>query len=105
MTSEVKMIDRVCPRCSGRAVVTIFENERGMFCKLWKCEGCPAVWGIPLWNPTAHDLPYDMGMVPWVERESRYGSARSLSLTSQEDRRPVLIALLVIVVAIAVLVT
>jgi hypothetical protein len=64
------MIDRICPKCGGKAAVTIFENEIGQLAKLWKCEQCAAVWGVPQWNVFARDNQYDFGLKPWSQNEA-----------------------------------
>jgi hypothetical protein len=88
------MIDRVCPKCSGRAVAKVFKNEREKFAKLWECQRCLSVWGVPQWNYVARDLKDNFGLAPWRERECG-------NVTSHPCRRPVVIALLFIVVGTA----
>jgi hypothetical protein len=61
------MSDRKCPNCKGKAVVTVFINEMGQFAKLWKCQRCLAVWGVPTWDYVAHDISADFGLEPWNE--------------------------------------
>ncbi len=75
------MIDRICPRCRGKAAVTIFKNEMGRFAKLWKCEQCGSVWGVPRWDAVARDNPYDFGLEPWSQNQA----ARKLSRTLVGD--------------------
>jgi hypothetical protein len=63
------MIERKCPTCEGRAAITVFVNEFGQFAKLWKCERCSAVWGVPVWDYIARDNPHAYGLEPWTEHE------------------------------------
>jgi hypothetical protein len=103
------MIDRLCPTCRGRAEVTIFKNEHGKVAKLWKCQLCLAVWGVPEWDYVAHDLAYDFGLAPWTKCEdstSLIGKQSPLVLnvvTTCYSRRPFVIALLVILMATVLL--
>ena len=61
------MIERTCPTCWGKASTVVFRNELGQVAKLWKCEQCEAIWGVPTWDFVARENKYDFGLEPWVE--------------------------------------
>ena len=90
------MIDRVCPKCYGKAAPTVFTDERGRFAKLWECRNprCKSVWGVPTYGSVARDLEYDYGLRPWTEPDSG-------RVVIPEKHRPAAITALLIIGALA----
>jgi hypothetical protein len=115
------MIDRVCPKCGGKAAPIVFPDERGRFAKLWECQKCKSCWGVPTYSYVARDLEHDWGLKPWTEpvpgeragrtsvgvwifgnnAGSRAASGKKSMAAIPESRRPAAIALLVIFGALA----
>ena len=94
------MIDRKCPQCRDKAAVAEFVNEKGRFARLWKCQYCGAVWGVPLWDYVNRDNPHDFGLEPWMGNEPTKSLGSILLAFVQCDQaRPVMFAMAIIVIA------